>query len=417
MPAGTAHIPLGQVSLASISYTWTLRVRSAVDRPLTLSARFEGAAPPGATVVIRGATALLPRSSGTLFLLFGTPREVGPFTATLVVECAELPGWRRQFRVDGVMARLPHQGQVLHVNPVGVDLGVVGRGERRPFSVTLENAGSEAIKVREWNIKETDRVRLLNAVADEVIEPGATFELRGVCLAPQQVGRFETLIRLDTNIKLASRRDIAVTGVVETAYETIPDRLQLGHVHAPEAPPYLVRVRARSGADPFVLAEVLALAPYFDLATALGSEAATEHTVRLRLRPDAPHGALSGHRIRFRIGPIADEIDCPVDGVLIPSLICDPPRLDFGRIVPGAPGVREITIWHHANRTFRIKAVRARAHLFIVEVKEVQGMPPRLAVALPPRPAAGVLRDVIEVETDDPETPAIHIPVSAQVEP
>jgi len=417
MPPGTDVIPLGEVALESISYSWKLRAESAVDRPLKLSARFDGAVPPGATLKLDGETSLLPRAAGFLHLVFGTPREIGPFSATLRIECAELPGWSRKFRVHGTMARLPLEGQVLRIKPAGVDLGACERGERRPFSVALENAGSEQISVHDWSVDDPERLRLENALPNEILEPGATFELRGVCIAPPQVGRFEVTIRLLTNIKVGSRREIRVTGVVEAAYETLPDRLQVGQVHPPEAPLFTVRVRGRPEAAPIVVTEVAGLDPYFELAAPLGAEPAREQSVRLRVRRDAPHGTIRGHRLRFHLGPVDDTVECPVEGRVIPSLLCDPARLDFGRIGPGSLSAREITIWHHANRPFRVTAVRCRSNLFIVEAIQLQGLPPRVRVSLPPRASGGVLRDVIEVETDDPETPGIHVPVSAQVEP
>ncbi len=417
MPPGTERIPLGELSMESLAFTWKLKARSFVDRPLSLTARFEGAAPPGATLKVRGETSLLPRASGFVNLVFGTPREVGPFEATLLLECPELPSWRRRLRVDGTMAKLPVKGQVLHIEPLAVDLGSSERGERRPFSVTLHNAGSEEIVLQEWSVDGSDRLRLENPRTGERLKPGDSFELLGHFLTPLQVGRFEATIRLLTNIKAGSRREVRVTGVVEAAYETLPDRLQLGQVHPPDAPPFTVTVRARPGASPVVVTEVGGLDPYFELAEPLGTEAAKEQTVRLRLRRDAPHGTVRGHTLRLRLGPVDDTIDCPVEGRIIPSLICDPPRLEFGRIVPGSLAAREITIWHHANRPFRVTSARTRANLFIVEVREVQGLPPCVRVSLPERPTLGVLRDVIEVGTDDPDTPGIHIPVTAHVEP
>ncbi|NJN14379.1 MAG: hypothetical protein HC813_01680 [Planctomycetes bacterium] len=225
LPEGTRLLSLGEVPLHSISYSWRLGARSDLTHPANFTARFEGEAPPGALLKLRGDISLLPRGSGKLTLLFGTPREVGSFRTTVVLECAEKKEWSRRFEIEGTMVDRPFEGKVLHVRPPGVQLGFVERGEQRDFAIALACGGSEPVTLLSWETPTPERVRLPDVPAGgQSILPGGEFQLRGMVVTPMEVGPFEYRILVRSDLKQGAVREVRVGGDVRAPYEVLPAR-------------------------------------------------------------------------------------------------------------------------------------------------------------------------------------------------
>ncbi|MHC4931605.1 MAG: hypothetical protein ACYTGV_05370, partial [Planctomycetota bacterium] len=92
-----------------------------------------------------------------------------------------------------------------------------------------------------------------------------------------------------------------------------------------------------------------------------------------------------------------------------------PKQANFGKVTRGSDPAVQIELFSFAGRDYTVKSAQSRRGKFVVEAHRTQGLPWRIRVTIPPGSPPGVLRDIIVIETDDPDTPGIHIPAYAEI--
>ena len=97
------------------------------------------------------------------------------------------------------------------------------------------------------------------------------------------------------------------------------------------------------------------------------------------------------------------------------TVVSDPPRVEFGRLGPGARVTRTVRLVSTTSSEFSVTAARAKGDHVDVEVLKRSGLAPKLKLRLRAGLPSGRFADTILVETDDPDTPRLQIPVSGTV--
>ena len=141
-------------------------------------------------------------------------------------------------------------------------------------------------------------------------------------------------------------------------------------------------------------------------------EPALRQELRVRLLPGA---RLGPHKVRVRIQlqPSGHELVWPFDPfVIVGTIVSDPPRVEFGRLGPGARVEHTVRLVSTTSSEFSVISAVAKGDHVEVEVLKRSGLAPKLRLRLRVGLPSGRFADVIVVETDDPDTPRLQIPVS-----
>ena len=114
------------------------------------------------------------------------------------------------------------------------------------------------------------------------------------------------------------------------------------------------------------------------------------------------------------------EIGLGVSSLILSDVVLNPGAVDFGTVGRGQAPAQVLTIdrvgkpdWKVLKMVSASRAINAS----LQETKRSDGeVGYRLDVSIRPDATAGIVRDEIRLVTNDPETPAIPIPVTAQIQ-
>ncbi len=108
-----------------------------------------------------------------------------------------------------------------------------------------------------------------------------------------------------------------------------------------------------------------------------------------------------------------------VSAEILSDIVLNPGAIDFGTLARGQSVEQALTIDRVGSTQWRIErmvsASRALKGQLVETARGDQGVSYSLKLALRPDAPAGIVRDEIQLLTNDPETPSITIPVTAQV--
>ncbi|MHC4224274.1 MAG: hypothetical protein ACYSUN_09820, partial [Planctomycetota bacterium] len=410
---GQKALSLSDSPLWRASWQYRMLGTNLWERAVELRVRLEPASTEGVEVVLKGETRLLSMGSGRVRLIIAPPKRVGPFEGTITIYCDEVPEWSFSYPFQGEVVDRPYDGRHIRIKPAGVDLGPVRAGEAKRFAVMIRNDGSENITISEVRPSKPRMVRLERNLMNTLLAPGDEVELAGKVQAPPR-GAFSVRVAVASTATNAPVREIVVSGVVAEDHTAEPPRLRWKNVYAGLQRKVSLVISAAEGVAPFRVAAIDSLEPYLEVVEGLGGEAATKQKITLRLKKGAPKGAVRLD-LGFKLEPAGVTLLWPVEMNVVPSIDHRPKQANFGKVTRGSDPVVQIEFFSIAGRDYEVKSAKSRRGRFIVETRHTQGLAWRIRVKIPPGSPAGVLRDIIVVETDDPDTPGIHIPAYAEI--
>jgi len=397
-------------------FYFRLLVRSHAKRAVALAAQLAADAPEGMTVSLKGETEVPREGSANPVLVLTGPTALGDFATRVTVTSAALPGWSHGWDVTGNVIRYQPKGRQLKLRPAGVELGAVKPGQRCPFTVALVNEGTEDIRISRVQSLDQPKIDLRAGLEGELIVAGAELQLNGTVTAPKDPGGFTARLRIHSDAQNSPQRDIVIGGTVEYDYETLPERLPWTMVYAPDQPVAVAEVRARPGVDPFTIASVEGIEPYFELASRGTEEPAPQQRIQLRLRPDAPTGPAK-LRLRIRIAPDGGEVPWTAEFTVVPSIVAEPAKLNFGKARAGESPLKRIELRSFSRRAFKVNSVRSERGVFRADARSSPALPWTIVVQPVAGLRAGPNPDKLIIETDDPDTPEIHVSVYIEIVP
>ena len=413
IPAGQKSLSLADSPVWRASWQYRLLAKNHWKKAVELKVRTGESSTGGVEVSLKGETRILSMATGRVRLIIAPPDRVGPFEGTFTIYCDEIPEWRFRFPFAGEVVDRPYDGRHIQIKPAGVNLGPMKAGEAKRFAVTIRNDGSENVTVNEVRPSKPKMVRLERNLANTLLVPGDELEIAGWVRAPQR-GSFSVRIGVASTASNAPLREIVVSGVVVEDHVAEPPRLLWKNVYAGRQDKTIVTISAAEGVAPFRVVSVDGLEPYFEVVEGLDTEPAAIQRITLRVKKGAPKGR-ARFELGFRLEPAGVTLLWPVEMTVVPSIDHRPKQARFGKVRRGSNPVLEIELHSFAGRNFEVTTARSQRGKFIVEKRHSQGLPWRILVKIPPGSPPGILRDIVVIETNDPDTPGIHIPAYAEI--
>ncbi|MGH7161914.1 MAG: hypothetical protein ACREID_00405 [Planctomycetota bacterium] len=393
---------------------YQLRVTSHHLGRVRLQARLEPPVPDGMNVLLKGETDVRPKGDAVAHLVFDYPKSPGAYRGRVTLLSEDLPGWTRTYAFSGNVVVKPLEGAHIALDPAGgLDLGKLGPGERREFQFAVKSVGTSNLALADWNAEGGGSVALRGLRSGETVVPGGALQVSGRLEAPKAGGAFRHSVTIVSNDKNDPRKVFSLTGEVILPYSIAPPRLVATDAVRAQEPLFAATITAAGETAPFTVKEVLGSSAYLDVVPGGVSTAASEQTVQLRLRKDAPLGRWIT-TLRFRLEPGDVEIEWPVDLLVQPTIVAQPSRLRFGRSPAGAVKPVEVRLAALTPRDFQVTDV-SFPHFLDVEYVRAPGLSWRVKVSVKPDAPSGHHDSEIRVSTDDPDTPGILIPVSIEI--
>jgi len=416
-PAALTQLDLGEARLKSRHYMqWNLRVRSLARKSVQLKARLEEPVPSGVRVELTRAEPILGGTTADMRLALWTADEVGSFQGELVLYSDDLPGWSYRYRYSGTVVDRADEGRHLQVSPLGVDVGQSDWGEEHPFQVVLASVGTEAVTIRKWLYESPNRLKLEGVDAPVRIEPGEEWVLKGVLVAPRRSGAFREGLKIVSDADRSPERLLWFGGKVPANYALLPARLVIPGTYPDKEPRYRVKVTAREGLAPFRVARLSGHERFFEVESLGSPEPSAFRQLELRMRKDAPLGRHE-IKVQLHLDPGGEILEWPIEVRIVGAIQPVPDSINFGRAKAGTPLSVKIRLVSFSGRPFEVKAVTARHGYFSAEPKrtgggwEVEVRPaPNLKLKTP-------YRDLLEIETDDPDVPRVVVEAYLELVP
>ncbi|MGQ0612414.1 MAG: hypothetical protein ACT4PV_01500 [Planctomycetaceae bacterium] len=387
--------------------------QSRAERPLRLGVRLEPPLVEGMSVRLAPELQLLPKGSGRSVLVIGCPNTLGPFRGQVTIFAEGETALAATYTFVGEIVPFQLAGPNIDLDPPGLALDRVRPGEDRAFVFAVRNIGTESLIISEWRPDDPARLLLRGVQEGDRIVPGGELQVNGTVRAPSHGGTFERSIRIFSNAKNANVREFRLAGTVVAPYELLPGRFEGRLVRSlrPEVP---LVVRASEGEAPFTVESVAGIEPWFEVVATGTRENAAEQRILLRLRADARVGpAQFDAAVRLAPAGIVLRWSAAVD--VLPNVVADPARLVFAKVPRDTSRSQIVQLHHSAGKPFRVREVRAPAHLQVV-LEHPAGLEPRLVVSLVPRTPPGLYdQPAIELLTDDADTPRLLVPVRLEI--
>ncbi|MCZ6787655.1 MAG: hypothetical protein O7E54_10890 [Planctomycetota bacterium] len=413
LPEGSRELDVGTLS-PGIAVIFTLKVTSHHGRKVRLRARLEPPHPEGMIVRLSGGTELLPQASGKVKLHIGGLKGFGPIKTRIILDTVDVPGWQHVFDVVGSSEPKKHTGPVAKFEPPVVDLGPLRPGQAAEFDFIVQNIGTEEVIIERWE-QPRAQLALRNAEAGQIIVPQGSLQVSGRVKAPDEPGAFEWRIRIVSNDRYQKVRRITVRGMVVPRYAPRPFRYFNARVVRAAEPEIEIRIVADEGEKPFTVKAARDLGPYFKVGSLGGTEPASAQTVTLRVLQNAPLGERK-LTLHFDLEPEGlPAAAWPAHVNIVTNIMAEPSRIFFGPFREGTTPKRLVRLVNLIDRDFKVTNAFATAGKFDVEAKRPAGLSWRLTVSPAPGLPPGRLKDVIKVETDDPDTPSLLIDVDAEI--
>jgi hypothetical protein len=400
-------------------YKYRLEVVNNVRKQVRLEVRLEEPVPPGVVARLSGTTTIPREATAWPWLVVVVPEVPGPFQGSLAITSPDVADWVLKYTFGGEVVDRPREGRHIRVR-LGSPLGTMVPGEEKAFAVALESFGSEDVVIEEWAPSDPEVVRIQRLQEPLLVKSGGELQLVGVIVAPRAAGPFEASVRVrsDAQNYQGGVLDIRFGGTVVPDYAPHPPRAVETAAYPAAQTEFKVKIVAREGVLPFVVAAATGHERYFDVVSLGTAEPAREQLVKLKLRRDAPTDLLqpADWQVRFRIKPSDVEVVWPLRLFLYPPIHASPREISFGAVAQGATKQAEITLAALAQRAFRVTGARSEERLVIVTVPEhAPGTTWRVVVSLPEGLAPGALADRVVIETDDKDVPQLIVPVKADI--
>ena len=420
LPKGTTVLEIGELRLRDRTIIYSLVAESRSDKTVNIQVRVEPGATKGITAKLALVEPIRPAGRETFRLVIGSADELGPFQARITLFADELPDWSKTYEYEGTMADIPLNGNYLEVRPSGIDFGKVRPGDKKTFSFGLANIGDAAVTVTEVRVRDDMPVRLADVDGGFTIKPGDVRKVEGEATISGRGKRYLARLEVRSDAVNGKVRNVSLRGTLQGDYDVSPERLPARSAYALLAPLYKVRISAANGVKPFVVSGVTGMDPLFELAEPLGEKPASEQTVALRLRKDAPAGeGVKSGTVRFTLEPSGRSLEWPFQLNVLAPVYAQPSRINFGTVQRAGLNKaieRKVRVIALPGRLLQLTAVRAKNRYFQPRLAEHRkGMPWEIIVALPALADKGVYRDQILVTTTDEAVPTLVIPVRAIV--
>jgi hypothetical protein len=322
--------------------------------------------------------------------------------------------------VHGTMVDKPLEGRHLELRPAGVDLGKVRVGEQKEFEFRIGSYGDQTITIEDLRVRGDARIEFDNFTGVDTIEPGAEMTIKGRVRVTNAKTHFVARIDVHSDSKNSRVRTVTLSGELGRDYQLSPPNLPVRSAYGFQQPSYTVEVRACEGVAPFVIGKVGGLDPLFELVEPPAKEPAATQKITVRLRKDAPTDpAPVRGKLRIELAPSGVQLEWPYRLQVLPPIYAQPAELNFGNLVGTKvlkPREMRVQIAALPGRLFEITSAKSQHGFFLVRIApRKSGMPWVIIVTLDPNPSKGTYRDMIAIETTDPEIPRLVVPVRAFV--
>ncbi|MCO5167216.1 MAG: choice-of-anchor D domain-containing protein [Planctomycetes bacterium] len=318
-------------------------------------------------------------------------------------------------------------GEVV-VSPAPLDLGEVERPVDASRTVTITNAASSLlpVEVRSLTLGGADasRFRLLDAPGlPRVLGPGEVLTVDLAFDGTSPEGTYSALLVLETSVPGPPRALPVQAASVSPTIVVTPDELDLGSVRVGEAPSSTTVTVSNASArrDLVVSSSTITGDAAFasDLATPLLVPPGATRTFTVTFAPTTP-GDLAA-----TLALASNDPDAPIATLRLrgrgerPILQVAPTAVAFGAVLVGTSATRTLTVHNAqpANRDLVISAVSltddgAGAFSVAAPVTPLL-LPPGASVNVQVRltPAVGPASGRLVIETDDPDTPTLSVPL------
>lgn len=304
-------------------------------------------------------------------------------------------------------------GPVIEVTPQTHDFGELPQETVRRINVTLRNVGTELLEI---NNVDSDCNCAVAMLADTLLAPGDSTLLHVSLSTKHASGRIIKKVMILSTDPGAPQTVVTLTAFVRTVVSMKPANLDFGLVPRGETP---VRSITISTAITDTLRVTEVSVPAETLSYEI-SEVSSADSLRYRidfiLKPDAPVGEF---RDRISVSTnIKNFTSLPVRlrGQIHGFFQTKPARLSLGQIRQGKTRQRSVTLTacqagaHHITG-ISISGDALSASLVTLE----EGRSYEVVVTALETLARGSYREVLKIDTDDPDQPEINVPVSVKV--
>ncbi|MFQ5844613.1 MAG: hypothetical protein ACE5JG_06440, partial [Planctomycetota bacterium] len=355
---------------------WQIQVRSRVSKPITLRVRLEDPVPEGMRARLSGEIDLLPRGEGRIGLHVTPPAALGPFEGALTIYAEGDEEVHARFPFRGEVVRAHLQEPYLRVEALPdrpLRFGAVAPGTSREIAFRVRNYGGADLVVERW--EPDDGVRLHRVRGGETIAAGGALEVRGTARAPTGLGRFALEIRIHSNAANSPVWRVVLAGEVVVAYRLTPAAVVDRHAVRFHRPEYATVAEAEPGAEPFTIGRITGGEDLLEVVSRGGAEPSRRQEVRVRLRRDT---RLGRHlvRVRIRVDPAGIDLDWSLRLFVVPTVVADPPEVDFGEIRPGSRVRHEVRLVSTVGRKFEVRDVRTEHGLVLAVTRAPAGLAP-----------------------------------------
>lgn len=114
-----------------------------------------------------------------------------------------------------------------------------------------------------------------------------------------------------------------------------------------------------------------------------------------------------------------EEIGLGVSSTILSDIVLNPGTIDFGAVTRGQAVARTLTIDRVNSPAWRVERMQSASKVLDANLEETartgQVVQYRLTVRLKPNATAGLIRDEIQLVTNDPESPIVPVLVSGRV--
>jgi len=139
------------------------------------------------------------------------------------------------------------------------------------------------------------------------------------------------------------------------------------------------------------------------------------HRLSFRLRPDARTGVFRARARLKTTHPQAPDVSIRLNGQVHGFFRVEPTSVSFGQLRQGTARTREVHLIGAATGGRQVLSASCSDARIRVEKSGPQGRDYTIRVSLPADTPAGLVKDRLVIETDDPVQPRIEIPVRARI--
>ncbi len=303
-------------------------------------------------------------------------------------------------------------GPAIALDPPIHDFGMLPQEGIFYADIRITNRGTAPLQVHKIA---SDCGCTVADLSDSTLTPGESTSLRVAFNTHSFSGQVRKNVFVETNDPGMPRATVGIKAFVRPWIRMDREELDFGAV--PRGTPSVQTVRLYSAASDQVrivklgYPEELMEAEYDQ--SSLGDSLV--HTVRFRLRADAPAGAFTKPGLVETTHPQSGALRLKLTGQIHGFFRLDAPSVSFGQMKQGTARMRELRLTATGSGSCRVQSATCADERVRVEIVPQTGRDYLIRLTVPASTPAGKLKGKLVILTDDPIQPRIEVPVVGRI--